>query len=279
MKIIAIANQKGGVGKTTTAVTLAAGLARHHLRTLLVDLDPQGHVAVSFGLNKSDSLYRFLALTEPLADLVTPVRPGLDLLCGDRSTEKVKHLITRMQFQDSVLRERLEDCGYDVVLLDLAPSLDVLHRNGLYASDWTILPTRLEKLSVDGVKEVVILLAELAQTQKSAQGHYSTQGHISNHGYTRAPGYSIVPTFFDRIPRDTLVQFRELTALFGAHVWPPIPQDAQVREAVAAGKTLWDLSRSSAALDGFKSGRLTLGGYKQVLDRLLEVLDGEKQNE
>ena len=68
-------------------------------------------------------------------------------------SEKVKHLITRMQFQDSVLRERLEECGYDVVLLDLAPSLDVLHRNGLFASDWVILPTRLEKLSIDGVKQ------------------------------------------------------------------------------------------------------------------------------
>lgn len=255
MKIVALANQKGGVGKTTSAVTLAAGLALHRLHTLLVDLDPQGHVATSFGLEKSDALHRFLALAEPLTALARPVRPGLDVLCGDRSTEKVKHLITRMQFQDSLLRERLDGCAYDVVVLDLAPSLDVLHRNGLFASDWVILPTRLEKLSVDGVKEGVILLAELSQTQKC------------NHGY------SILPTFFDRIPRDTLVQFRELTALFGAHVWPPIPQDAQVREAVATGKTLWDLPRSSAALDGFKSGRQTLGGYKQVLDRLLEVLD------
>jgi chromosome partitioning protein len=281
MKIISMANQKGGVGKTTSAVTLAAGLARHHLRTLLVDLDPQGHVALSFGLNKTDALHRFLALAEPLADLVTPVRPGLDLLCGDRSTEKVKHLITRMQFQDSVLRERLEECGYDVVLLDLAPSLDVLHRNGLYASDWVILPTRLEKLSIDGVKEVVILLAEFSQNENSNRGYTypSAPGYHGASGYHGAPGYSIVPTFFDRIPRDTLVQFRELTALFGTHVWPPIPQDAQVREAVAAGKTLWDLPRSSAALDGFKSGRQTLGGYKQVLERLLEVVDGEKNNQ
>lgn len=279
MKIISLANQKGGVGKTTSAVTLAAGLARHHLRTLLVDLDPQGHVALSFGLNKTDALHRFLALAEPLADLVTPVCPGLDLLCGDRSTEKVKHLITRMQFQDSVLRERLEECGYDVVLLDLAPSLDVLHRNGLYASDWVILPTRLEKLSIDGVKEVVLLLAEISQTQKCNRGYDSARGYTSAPGFHGAPGYSIVPTFFDRIPRDTLVQFRELTTLFGTHVWPPIPQDAQVREAVAAGKTLWDLPRSSAALDGFKSGRQTLGGYKQVLDRLLEVVDGKENNQ
>lgn len=259
MKIVALANQKGGVGKTTSAVTLAAGLARHRLRTLLVDLDPQGHVALSFGLEKSAALYRFLALAEPLADLVTPARPRLDILAGDRSTEKIKHLITRMQFQDSILRERLDGCGYDVIVLDLAPSLDVLHRNGLFASDWVILPTRLEALSLDGVKEVILLLAELNESQKCNRG------------------YTILPTFFDRIPRDTLVQFRELTRLFGPHVWPPIPQDAQVREAVASGKTLWELPRSCPALDGFKSGRQTLGGYKQVLERLLEVVNDEKK--
>ena len=82
MKIIAIANQKGGVGKTTTAVTLAAGLARHHLRTLLVDLDPQGHVAISFGFNKiqmgmmsglkQSEVIAQLQLEQPLQKLLIP---------------------------------------------------------------------------------------------------------------------------------------------------------------------------------------------------------------
>ncbi len=259
MHIIALANQKGGVGKTTSAVTLAAGLARQRKKTLLLDLDPQGHVALSFGMQKTNSLYRFLALAEPLEELVLHERPNLDILPGNSSTEKVKRQFTRMEFQDSILFERLEDCGYEVVVLDLAPSLDVLHRNGLFASDWVILPTRLEKLSIDGVKEGLLLLYELEQQKKCNRG------------------YSILPTFFDRIPRDSLVQFRELTRLFGAHVWPPIPQDAQVREAVAAGKTLWDLPRSTPALDGFKTGRQLLGGYRQVLERLLEVIDAKKE--
>ena len=70
MKIVAFANQKGGVGKTTTAVTLAHGLAKHGRRTLLVDLDPQGHTAYSLGLDKAPGLYRLICLNEPLHTLV-----------------------------------------------------------------------------------------------------------------------------------------------------------------------------------------------------------------
>jgi len=259
MKLFSFANQKGGVGKTTTAVTLAAGLAQNKLRTLLVDLDPQGHVALSFGLEKSPALYRFLCLAEPLTDTVLNVRPRLDILCGDKTTEKIKRQITRMEFQESILAEQFSGAEYDVILLDMAPSLDVLHLNGLFASDWVVIPTRLDLLSLDGVKEILATMAEI-----------SSRGH-------RYRGYSILPTFFERTTRETLTQFQELTRLFGSHVWPPIPQDAHVREVSAAGKTLWETSRGSAAITGFKSGRQFLGGYKQVLERMLEVIHDENE--
>jgi chromosome partitioning protein len=254
--VIAFANQKGGVGKTTSAVTLAYGLAAQHLSTLLVDLDPQGHVALSFGMQKSPALYRFVCLDEPLENVILHARPHLDLLCGNRDTEKVKRQIGRMEFTDSVLTDLLAPCRYDVILLDLAPSLDVLHRNGLAASDWVVIPTRLDPLSLDGVSEVLRIMRELESAGKCYRG------------------YSILPTFFERTTRETLLQFQTLTAAYGTHVWPPIPQDAHVRESSAAGKTLWEMKRS-AALDGFKSGRHFLGGYRQILERLLEVIHAE----
>jgi chromosome partitioning protein len=253
-RTIAFANQKGGVGKTTSAVTLACGLAASGLSTLLVDLDPQGHVALSFGLPKTPALYRCACLDEPLAQLTVSPRPRLNLLCGDRSTEKLTRQLARMEFHDSVLADLLADSGYDVVLLDLAPSFDLLHRNGLAASAWVVIPTRLDQLSLDGVSEVLTLVHELGAPQKCNRG------------------YSILPTFFDRTTRDTLTLFRRLVDEHGEHVWPPIPQDTHVRSAVEEGQTLWDFRRATPAMDGIKSGRRHLGGYRQVLDRLLEVI-------
>lgn len=256
MIIFAFANQKGGVGKTTTAVTLGDGLARRGLRTLLVDLDPQGHLALSFGLEKSPGLYRLICLDETLPEVVQHVRPNLDLVAGDKQTEKVKRQITLSDFRETILIDLLRGSDYDVVLLDMAPSLDVLHINGLIAADWVVIPTRLDALAVDGVKEILTTMAEI-----------SRNGH-------RYRGYSILPTFFDRTTRETLLQFEEITRVFGASVWPPVPQDTRVRETAAYGKTLWDYSPESSSIQGFTEGRQHLGGYGQVLDKMIEVING-----
>jgi chromosome partitioning protein len=255
MKIVAFANQKGGVGKTTTAVTLAHGLALRGLKTLLVDLDPQGHVAYALGLPKTNGLYRLVVLNEAIHKVIVPARPNLDILPGDKHTEKVKRHITLSDFRETILAETLHRTPYDVILLDMAPSLDVLHVNGLVASDWVLIPTRLDALAVDGVKEILL-----------------TMGEVSNRGHT-FEGYSILPTFFDRTTRETLAQLKELVNAFGDRVWPPVPQDTRVRESAAYGKTPWEYSPETAAVLGYPNGKQRIGGYAQTLEHLLEVLD------
>jgi chromosome partitioning protein len=256
MKIFAFANQKGGVGKTTTAVTLADGLARMKVKTLLVDLDPQGHLALSFGLEKSGGLYRLVCLDEPIEKVKVSLAPYLDLVPGDKQTEKVKRQITLADFRENILADLLHETDYEAVLLDMAPSLDVLHINGLIAADWVVIPTRPDALAIDGVKEILTTMAEI------------------DRGGHRYQGYSILPTFFDRTTRETFLQFEELAKTFGEHLWPPIPQDTRVRETVAYGKTLWEYSPNSVSMNGYKDGRQRLGGYKQVLTRMLEVIHG-----
>ena len=256
MKIIAFANQKGGVGKTTTAINLAHGLALLGRRVLLVDLDPQGHVAFGLGLEKTPGLYQLICLETPIEKVVRPARTNLDILSSDKRTEKVKRQITLSDFRENILDDLLRNTKYDVVLLDMAPSLDVLHINGLVASDWVIIPTRLDALAVDGVKEILLTMGEVAQ-----------RGHTFQ-------GYGILPTFFDRTTRETLVQFKEIVRAFNTRVWPPIPQDTRVREASAYGKTLWEYSPESPAMTGFSENKTHLGGYRQILERVMEVLNG-----
>lgn len=256
MIIIALANQKGGVGKTTTAVTLSSGFALQNKRTLLIDLDPQGHIAFSFGMDKKPSLYQWLVLEEPLNSLVETVRPDLDIISSDKRTESVKRHITVMNFRETILSEHLHESEYDVIILDMAPSLDILHINGLVASDWVLIPTRPDAMAVDGVKEILLTMSEISQ-----------RGH-------QFAGYSILPTFFDRTTRETVMQFQEIVAAFGENVLPPIPQDTKVREAAAYGKTLWEYSPNSPAMIGYIDGKNQVGGYKQIMQRLMEVVDG-----
>jgi chromosome partitioning protein len=253
MTILTIANQKGGVGKTTTAVTIAHGLAISGRRTLLVDLDPQGHVALSLGMPKDPGFYRLIVNEEPIEKIAVPTRGNLDIIPGDKRTEKAKRAIVISNFPTETMTRALKQTAYDVVILDLAPSLDVLHVSALMASDWVLIPTKLDAMAVDGVNEVLRSMAEVV-----ARGHRL--------------GYSILPTFFERTTRETVVQFQALVETFGQRVWPPIPQDTKAREAPAYGKSLWEYCPRSPVVEGF--GDEYSSGYVTTMARLMEVLNG-----
>ena len=119
------------------------------------------------------------------------------------------------------------------------------------ASDWVLIPTKLDAMAIDGVNEVLRSI-----------------GEVVDRG--RRLGYSILPTFFDRTTHETVVQFQALVATFKERVWPPIPQDTRAREAPAYGKTLWEYCPHSPVVIGF--GEERMGGYVSTMHRLMEVL-------
>jgi chromosome partitioning protein len=260
MVTFAVSNQKGGTAKTTTAVTLAHKLAIEEQRVLLVDTDVQGHATISLGLSKGPGIYKivqhFQGLPETL--LVTNARDRLDVIPSDKTTEPAKRILAGVDFRERVLSDVLADLGgsYDVVVIDCAPSLDVLHVAALVASDWLVIPTRLDYLAVDGVNEVLGSRAEI------------------NRRAEKAPALlGVLPTFYERTTNETTIQLRALVKTFGDLVLPPIPLDTQLREAPAHGETIWEYAPDTRSVIGVKTRSGTMqGGYLQFIDRVREVL-------
>ena len=254
--VIAILNQKGGVGKTTTAVTLASGLARMGRRVLLIDLDTQGNVADSFGLPHSDDLRKLLSpdLHYSLNQVTTSSSEDrLDIIRSDKSTTALKQSLAGVTLREYILADVLQDSKYEVIVLDCAPSVDLLHFAALVAADYLLIPTRLDKLAVNGVRDALQTLSALKRIS-----HCQVAG--------------ILPTFYERVTLESHEQLIHLAQTFGRLVLPPIPQDTQCRVASRYGKTLWEHEPKAKALVGYEQGNKQFGGYMQVLDRIKEIL-------
>lgn len=258
MAIIAIVNQKGGVGKTTTAVTLGHGLALRGKRALVVDLDSQGNVADALGLEKAPGLYNLVARNAGKQAISRSGRPGLDVILSDKNTVRAKRNINERDFREYVLREALDSVlgDYDVVFLDAAPGVDVLQLNSLVAATHFIIPVALDHLAVVGAGDALASAASLGKI-----------------GALGGQFLGVLPTMWERRTKESHEQLEALASQFGKLVWPPIPRDTKAREAPGFGKTLWEYAPRSRALVGIIANNKQIGGYQAVVNRLLvEVL-------
>ncbi len=253
MNVIAIVNQKGGVGKTTTAVTLAHGLSMSGQRVLLVDLDAQGNCADALGVEKRPGLYDWLVLDGDAIE--QDVRRKLDLVPGDKTTVKAKRIISAEAFSERILRDRLETLTvpYDLVILDSAPGADVLQINALVAATHFLIPVSLAHLATVGAVDVLGTVQSLKKV-----------------GAFTGEWLGLLPTMWDRTTNESHTQLKAMAERFGRLVWPPIPIDVKAREAPGAGKTLWEYACDGRAIAGVIEGGVEVGGYAAVLRRLID---------
>lgn len=259
-KVIAFVNQKGGVGKTTSAITLGHGLAMSGRKVLLVDGDKQGHIGRHLNILKKPGFRRWFYEEEPMREHWIEVRPNLWVLPGDKSTNLVigklrdEPLATPMFVKR--LRRDLETEGIEVGMIDLGPGLDHLQMAAMMASDYVLIPVSPRFLDMDGVAEVTNTMAELNYSQGKEWRRFI-----------------ILPTMYMRVWKESGLRLRELVERFGAVVWPPIPNDPRVVEAPGRGKTLWEYAAESKAVKGIETGEKRIGGYEEALERLKKLLE------
>jgi len=232
---ITIANQKGGVGKTTTAVNLAHGLVLEGKRVLLVDLDPQGQCATILGLKPEPDTFNLLVADFSLNQVARPTdRENLFVIIGDMKTATAQTVLSVQKSPISFLYNRLispaATGNYDYVVIDTSPSVGELQVQSLWTCDGVLIPCTVDYLASDGVFSIAKTLVNLEQ-------EYDWQGKI----------LGVLPTFYDEITRESKATLKDLKDNFHRYVLNPIHRATILRECAVEGKTIFELAPGSRA--------------------------------
>jgi chromosome partitioning protein len=232
MKILAVANQKGGVGKTTTSVNLSAGLAARGQRVLLIDLDPQGNASSALGaeLENPPTLYGPLTGTAEINSCLTPTRlANLSLVAANLDLAGLEIEVARMDDHLGQLRRALEplrqSSAFDFAILDCPPSLGILMTNALVAADQLLVPVQCEYYALEGLGKLMFVMGQIRESG-------------ANPGLTLA---GLLMTMFDArtklaaaVVDDVRDHFQEV--LFST----VIPRTVRLSEAPSFGRTIFE---------------------------------------
>lgn len=263
-RVIVVANQKGGVGKTTTTVNIAASLALHGARVLVIDLDPQGNASTALGIDhhaEVPSIYDVLVESKPLSDVVQPVVEVEGLFCAPATIDlagaeiELVSLVARESRLDRAIKAYEQPLDY--ILIDCPPSLGLLTVNALVAGAEVLIPIQCEYYALEG-------LGQLLRNVELVRGHLNPKLHVS----------TILLTMYDGRTRLASQVADEVRSHFGNEVLrTSIPRSVRISEAPSYGQTVLTYDPgSSGALSYLEAAReMALRGVSQPGEQGLSV--------
>ncbi len=237
---LAIANQKGGVAKTTTVASIGAALADEGHRVLLVDLDPQACLTFSLGIDPEDleiSLHHVLTKGIPAADVIVATEDGVDLLPATIELARAEADLLTRTGREHAITTALEDLDdYDWILLDCPPSLGILTVAALTAAEGVLIPLQCETLSHRGVGQLLDTVHDVRR--------------FTNRGLAV---WGVLPTLYDGRTNHARRVLETISETYDLDVIePPIPKTIRFAEAPAAGRSILRTSRSSKGAKAYR---------------------------